>query len=274
MVAGLFAACDKLQQEGVSVMTFNIRYDNPGDGIFGWENRRDLLFWVIKKYDPDILAMQEALSGQVADLAAELSAYDWAGVGRDDGLSGGEHVPVFFRKDRFRLASEGHFWLSQTPALPGSKGWDAACPRMLSWVRLEETGTGYHYYVFNTHLDHVGEQARRESARLITDSIRAIAGLSPVVLTGDLNDQRGSESLEIITQLLADAGRVAEKSDTLSGTTFVGFPANIIGGSVIDHIFVSRHFSVEEYNITGDNNAGYYPSDHLPVMVRLKLKMP
>jgi endonuclease/exonuclease/phosphatase family metal-dependent hydrolase len=274
MVAGFFAACDKPQQEGVSVMTFNIRYDNPGDGIFGWENRRDLLFWVVKKYDPDILAVQEALSGQVADLATEFAGYGWAGAGRDDGLSRGEHVPVFFRKDRFRLAEEGHFWLSETPALPGSKGWDAACPRMLSWVMLEEVATGYHYYVFNTHLDHVGEQARVNSARLLTDSIRAIAGLSPVVLAGDMNDTRRSESMGIITKLLTDAGLEAERRDTLSGTTFVGFPASIIGGSVIDHIFVSRHFSVEEYSIIGDNNAGYYPSDHLPVMVRLKLKMP
>ncbi len=268
------ASCSAPQRENIEVMTFNIRYANPDDGMFSWDSRKELVFWLIEKYDPDILGVQEALRSQMDDLDTALNTYGWSGAGRDDGDTGGEYVPVFFKKDRFMLADEGHFWLSDEPGTPGSMGWDAACTRMVSWIKLREVGTGFEYYVFNTHFDHVGEEARKNSALLMADSIRHIASLKPVIITGDLNCGPESAPLGILSGLFIDAREEAVKADSASGTTYVGFPGNVMKGEIIDHILVSKHFRVDSYEIITDNAGGFFPSDHLPVRVSLSLKMP
>lgn len=267
-------SCSASQREHIEVMTFNIRYANPDDGMFSWDSRREMVYWLIEKYDPDILGIQEALKGQMDGLDSALNAYRWSGAGRDDGDTKGEYVPVFFKKDRFMLAGEGHFWLSDDPGIPGSTGWDAACTRMVSWIRLQEINTGFEYYVFNTHFDHVGEEARMNSARLMADSIRQIAGLKPVIITGDFNCGPGSAPLEVLSDLFMDARKEAVRADSVSGTTYVGFPGDLMQGEIIDHILLSKHFRVDEYEIITDNAGGFFPSDHLPVRVSLSLKMP
>ena len=273
MLAGLFAvSCSQPEPGNIDVMTFNIRYENPGDGMFAWDSRKEMVFWLIEKYDPDILGIQEALKGQMDELDASLNAYSWSGAGREDGLCKGEYVPVFFRKDRFELAGEGHFWLSQNPAKPGSMGWDAACTRMVTWIKLSEPQTRIEYFVFNTQFDHVGEEARLKSAQLLSDSVRHIAHQNPVIIMGDLNCGPESDPLNILSKHFSDARILAVKKDSLSATTFVGFPADLSRGDIIDHIFLSQHFGVDEYEIISDNAGGFFPSDHLPVRASLKLK--
>jgi len=267
-------SCSVPQRDNIDVMTFNIRYENPSDGMFVWDSRKEMVYWMIEKYDPDILGIQEALKGQMDELDEALTAYSWSGAGRDDGECKGEYVPLFFKKNRFMLADEGQFWLSDNPARPGSKGWDAACTRMVSWIKLQEINTAYEYFVFNTHFDHIGEEARLNSARLLSDSIRYIASLKPVIITGDLNCGPESDPLNILSELFSDSRLLAIKKDSLSGTTFVGFPADLSRGDIIDHIFISPHFGVDEYEIISDNAGGFFPSDHLPVRVSLSLKMP
>jgi endonuclease/exonuclease/phosphatase family metal-dependent hydrolase len=264
-------SCSGQERENIEVITFNIRYDNPADGIFSWENRKDMVFWVIDKYDPDILCMQEVLKSQMDELEAFLPDYCWSGAGRDDGAEKGEYVPVFFKKDHFVLADEGRFWLSESPDVPGSMGWDAACTRMVTWVKLKEILTAYEYFVFNTHFDHMGEEARMKSAQLLADHIHYIAGMKPVIITGDLNADPESSTVNILSQLFSDSRLEAEVLETVSGTTFIGFPADMNQGKIIDYIFVSQHFFIEEYEIISDNTGGYYPSDHLPVWVSLQM---
>lgn len=267
-------SCSSPERENIEVMTFNIRYENPGDGMFSWDSRKEMVFWMIEKYDPDILGIQEALQGQMEELDQALTDYRWSGAGRDDGECKGEYVPVFYRKDRFILADEGQFWLSDKPGQPGSKGWDAACTRMVSWIRLQEIASGYEYFVFNTHFDHVGEEARLNSARLLSDSIRLIASLKPVIITGDFNCRPESDPLNVLSELFSDSRLLAVQKDSLSGTTFVGFPPDLTRNDIIDHIFISPHFGVAEYEIISDNAGGFFPSDHLPVRVSLSLRMP
>ena len=267
-------SCSAPERENLEVMTFNIRYENPGDGMFAWDSRKEMVFWLLEKYDPDILGIQEALKGQMDELDEALSAYGWSGAGRDDGVCKGEYVPVFFKKDRFILAGEGQFWLSEKPGQPGSKGWDAACTRMVSWIKLQEIPTGYEYFVFNTHFDHVGEEARMKSAKLLADSISNIARLEPVIIMGDLNCGPGSDPINILSELFTDSRLAAIEKNSASGTTFVGFPADLTKGDIIDHIFISTHFGVDAYEIISDNAGGFFPSDHLPVRVSLSLKMP
>ena len=206
------------------------------------------------------------------NLEASLSQYAWFGAGRDDGETRGEYVPVFYRKDRFVIGGQGNFWLSDDPGTPGSIGWDAACSRMVSWLKLEEINGGRAYYVFNTHFDHVGEESRKKSAAILLDSIRHIAAGAPVIITGDFNCEPGSAPLLALEELFEDTREEAALKDEGSGTTFVGFPGDLMKGKIIDHIFVSRHFDVAEHEIISDNTNGFFPSDHLPVRVKLILK--
>ena len=268
-----FISCNPPQRDNIEVMTFNIRYENPDDGMFAWDSRREMVFWLIEKYDPDILGVQEALESQMNEMDTALCAYRWSGVGREDGECRGEYVPVFYKKDRFMLADEGQFWLSERPRDPGSMGWDAACTRMVSWIKLLEIDSGYEYYVFNTHFDHIGEEARLKSARLLSDSVRRIASLKPVIIMGDLNCGPESDPLNILSELFSDSRLLAKKKDS-TATTFIGFPADLTRSDIIDHIFISPHFGVDEYEIISDNAGGFFPSDHLPVRASLTLRMP
>jgi len=265
-------SCESPQYDHIEVMTFNIRYDNPGDGLFSWDGRKEMVYWMIEKYDPDILGIQEALKGQIDELNEALSEYAWAGVGRDDGNCKGEYVPVFYHRDRFTMADQGHFWLSESPAEAGSMGWDAACTRMVSWIKLQEISSGVEYFVFNTHFDHVGEEARLKSARLLSDSIQHIAGQNAVIITGDLNCGPDSDPLNILSDQFTNSRHMINP-ESGPQTTFIGFPADLSKNAIIDHIFISSHFDVNEYEIIDENANWFFPSDHLPVRVRLSYKI-
>jgi endonuclease/exonuclease/phosphatase family metal-dependent hydrolase len=270
----IFLSFSYPENEKLAVMTFNIRYDNPDDGMFSWDARKGMVFWLIEKYDPDIMGIQEALKGQMDELSVTLSDYQWSGVGRDDGQEQGEYVPIFYKTDRFTLLDAGHFWLSDKPEEPGSMGWDAACTRMVSWIKLSEISKGVNYFIFNTHFDHVGEEARINSARLLKDNILQIAGNDPVIVMGDFNCRPDSEPMQVLSQFLLDSRSILEEGEASLQTTFVGFPADLSGNKIIDHIFVSSHFNANAYEIIADNANGFFPSDHLAVQVNLSLKMP
>jgi len=137
----------------LKVMTFNIRYDNPSDGVFSWSNRKELVFDLIRDENPDIVGFQEVLESQANELEKALPGYSWYGVGREDGIHKGEFAPVFYRTDRFTSVSEETFWLSETPGIPGSMSWGTACTRICSLVRLQDHVTGTCLYIFNTHFD-------------------------------------------------------------------------------------------------------------------------
>jgi endonuclease/exonuclease/phosphatase family metal-dependent hydrolase len=264
-------ACGEPDKQNLDVMTFNIRYENPDDGMFAWDSRKEMVFWLIEKYDPDILGVQEALESQMLELDKALSTYDWTGVGREDGDCRGEYIPVFYRKDRFQIAEEGYFWLSERPEKAGSLGWDAACTRMVNWIGLVDTDKSK-YFVFNTHFDHVGEEARIKSAKMLSDSVKSIAGNSPVIILGDFNAPPGSDPLNILTEFFIDARVLGVEKAYESATTFVGFPADLTRSDIIDHIFITRHFNVEKFEIISDNAGGFFPSDHLPVFASLSRK--
>lgn len=176
--------------------TFNIRLQNKGDELagVGWSVRKDRVADYIKDNHIDIVGMQEVLYDQLNDLRIRLPEYDYVGVGRTDGKTKGEYSPVFFLRDRFKVLKKGNFWLSETPDVPGSKGWDAALERIASYVKLKDKVTGKVFMAVNTHFDHVGVVARRESAKLIMRKIQEIVGKRPAVVTGDFNVTEDDEA--------------------------------------------------------------------------------
>ncbi|ACU03043.1 endonuclease/exonuclease/phosphatase family protein [Pedobacter heparinus] len=254
----------------INVMSYNIRYNNDKDGENAWPNRKDEVKALVRFHDADILCVQEALALQ-ADQLLENTNYEMAGVGRTDGKREGEFSAVYFDKTRFVKKDGGTFWLSDTPEKP-SKGWDAAIVRICTWVRLYDKWNKKEFMVFNTHYDHVGVQARIESAKLIKKKIQEIAPALPVVLTGDLNVTPETEAITTIKTFLTDSKEVSEEPAYGPEGTFNGFKFNAPLKEKIDYIFINRGFKVQKFAVLTDSKNQRYPSDHLPIMARLFFK--
>ena len=253
------------------VMTWNIRYDNPGDGVSAWPVRRDRVGELVRFVQPDVVGFQEALVDQVAELEARLPGYHWTGVGRDDGAVAGEFSPVFYREDRVRVSATGTLWLSETPSLAGSVGWDAALPRIATWISFEDVD-GASYRVVNTHFDHVGSVARRSSAELLADSVEAWQAASPdtrFIVLGDFNAAPDQEPYQVLASRLRDARSVARDTHGPDETYF-GFMVADTSGRSIDHIFVGSGTEVVRTAVLTDHYRGRYLSDHLPVVADVR----
>ena len=260
-------------------MTFNFWTDHPRHPP--WAGRRDGAAAIVARHRPDLLGGQELRAHQVADLAARLREdYAWLGVGRDDGAGGGEFNPVFYRRERFEPRDGGTFWLSPEPDQPGSRGWGAACPRVVTWARFaERVGDGAgtdDVWLFNTHLDHASFRARREGARLLVRRVHDLAGPGArVVLTGDLNG--GERSAAVVTLRgggWRDSFRAAAKQ-TPGGArqkTWRGFHGSGLGAARLDYVFtLGEDVHVSHHAVLDDRGAdGRIVSDHRPVLVDLE----
>ena len=282
------------------VGSYNIRLKVSSDSVKGnvWQKRCQVICDQVNFMSPDIFGAQEVLHVQLLDMLQGLDGYDYIGVGRDDGKTGGEYAAIFYKPDRLRLLDQGNFWLSETPDRPGL-GWDAACVRVCTWGRFAgQTATDDEaFYFFNLHMDHVGVVARREGAKLIVRKIREIAQGAPVIVTGDFNVDQKDEIYSIFTEsgLLKDS-YLASRLRFAENGTFNSFDTELYTDSRIDHIFVSPDTEVESYGVLtnsywmpNDESAtklkGHdapqqidfskytrrQPSDHYPVFVRLSL---
>jgi endonuclease/exonuclease/phosphatase family metal-dependent hydrolase len=246
-------------RDGLVLMTFNIRYGTAEDGPNAWVNRRSLVAELIRRESPDVLAIQEGLAFQLEDLEDVLKGYRKLGQHREGGSSG-EFSGLYVHEARVTVLRWGEFWLSSTPDSVGSRGWDAALPRMAVWVDLRETGGGTPIRVYGTHFDHRGEIARLESARLI--ALHAKEG-PPAVIMGDLNAGEESEPLRVFRDLgYASAFSTLHPESTLG--TMNGFrdPA---GGDRIDHILLDPRLEPRRAEILDGRSGETWPSDHFPV---------
>ncbi len=254
----------------IKVLTWNIRYDNAGDSLNSWQHRKENVTAQLAKYAPEIIGLQEVLRSQLDYLQSRLNTYSHFGVGRDDGKEAGEYAPIFFNKFRFTAIDSGYFWLSENPSA-AVKGWDAACIRICTWVRLQDNQDKSTLFVFNTHLDHAGEKARNESALLIRDKIRAISGRDPVLMMGDFNCTDDTKAYADLTagKFLLDCRKTTIVPPEGPQFTFSGFDVKGKHGGVIDHILYRKFGKVLKYKIINDNKDGRYFSDHLPVFIEI-----
>lgn len=265
IVAGFQVWAQKKQ--AINLMTYNIRYATEKDGDNAWSKRKDNVRALVKFYDTDILCAQEALAEQY-DAILEGSDFEAVGAGRDDGKRKGEFSPIYYNKNRFNKKDGGVFWLSQTPDVP-SKGWDAMFNRVCTWVRLYDKLNKKEFLVFNTHYDHVGVQARIESAKLIKQKTQEIAPKLPVVYTGDLNVTPETDAIATIKSFLNDSKEVSIEPPYGPEGTFNGFKFDSPLKDRIDYIFVNKGFKVQKYGVLTDNKDQRYFSDHMPVLAKL-----
>lgn len=263
----IFPFC--LQAQNLKVMTYNIRYDNAGDGINQWDKRKTKVFDLIEKYDPDIIGVQEALHHQLTDIADELKQYEFFGAGRDDGKQKGEHSAVFIRKKKFKVLEQNTFWLSETPEVPGSKHWDAAITRVATWGRLQDKKSKAVFLMVNTHFDHRGKESRKNSALLLKERADALGKELPVIITGDFNFTRDKPPYEVMMD--SEGIRLIDAAPKEAPGTSCGFEVGSRPCSGIDYIFHTAHWQSRNFQVIQDHDGKYYPSDHLPVIVELTL---
>lgn len=268
----LVASCGKQPEAKVEVMSFNIRLDHAADSMNSWKYRKDHAAQMIAYYAPDILGMQEVVKNQLDDLKKCLPQYTALGVGRADGKEKGEYCSLFYKADRFELVKNGDFGLSETPDSIGKKGWDAACERIVTWAVLKDKLSGKEIAAFNTHFDHVGKVARSESAKLILEKIKQIAGDLPVIVTGDFNGTLDSEPIVVLTEGgMKNACATAKViyGPVWSFHNFGRIPLK--DRRLIDFIFVNGPVEVERYRTIGDKPDNGYLSDHAPVLATLNI---
>jgi len=252
------------------IASYNLRLNLASDGPNAWPKRAEAVKALIRYHEFDVFGTQEGLPEQIEDLA-RMDEFAHVGVGRDDGKRAGEHSAIFYRKARFEVLSQGDFWLSQTPDVP-SKGWDArCCNRLASWVQLRDRESQRRFYVFSVHFDHEGEVARKESAQLLLRKVKEIAGTAPVFCLGDFNSTPETEQIQRMQAALRDAYLVSQSPPYGPVGTFNGFKIDAEMKARIDYVFVSAGISVLKYGVLSDSLSGRFPSDHHPLLLRVRL---
>jgi endonuclease/exonuclease/phosphatase family metal-dependent hydrolase len=273
----LSACSGKGDNNVIKVITFNVRFDNPADSINAWSNREVQVGKFINDEKPDIFGMQEVLLSQYEVLDSALTDYSSVGVGRDDGARGGEMNPVFYRKDRFDMVRTITFWLSDSLNVPGSKGWGASLPRIVTWMELVEKNSHEHFYFFNTHFAHDSDSARIMSSRILLTEVVKITSGSPFIITGDFNMLPSSQGYAILTgpdesvPVLSDSYLISEEKPTGPSFTFNGF-SDKPGNGRIDYIFVKSGMKVLEHRTIAHKEKGVFISDHWPVEATVLIK--
>lgn len=265
----------RLQAE-TNVLSYNIRLDLASDSVNRWDNRKERVVQTILDNEADIVGLQEVIHHQLVYIAESLPNYDWMGVGRGDGMEKGEYSPIFYNKNKFTEVGSGYFWLSETPMEAGSKGWDAALPRIATWAKLQDNRTKRTVFVLNTHFDHMGQQARTESARLILEKINAYTKkeLFPVIVTGDFNATPESDVIKSITDVrnpfhLIDTRFISPKKLGVDWSFHNFGRLEMNKRPLIDYVFVQNNVSVLEYEVIDDTGGNGYTSDHCPVLVKV-----
>ena len=258
----------------LKVMSFNIRIDSQADGPNRWSNRRDFAANLIHFYDIDIFGAQEVFLNQMTDLQERLPRYASMGVGLEDGRTKGQHDPIFWKKERFDLVDHGYFWFAEDIRAVGQRAWDAASPRMASWAILKDRVSKKKLFFMNVHIDHIGQVARRESAKLILRQLDTLAKGLPVIVTGDFNAEPDSEPIRILTdpanpQHLTHTRSVA---DVRYGPEWSYHDYGRRSRNLwLDYILIRGPFETLRHGCLAEKLDDLYSSDHCPVMAVLHL---
>jgi endonuclease/exonuclease/phosphatase family metal-dependent hydrolase len=256
--------------QNLKIMTYNIRLDVASDGENAWPNRKDFFTSQIQFYSPDIFGVQEAMPNQVADIASALPKYNKFGIGREMEEKG-EACTIYYKKERFQLQESNTFWLSETPTVV-SRGWDAACNRVCTYGLFKDKNSKTTFWVFNVHLDHMGNEARVKGIQLILSKMKEINTRKyPVFLMGDLNSEPDTRQIAEIKKEMDDTREVSKEKPFGPSGTFNGFKHDQPVTLLIDYIFVSKNsgLKIKKHAVLSDSKDLKYPSDHLPVLIEI-----
>lgn len=270
----LIFGTDSLAQKELNVMSFNIRLDTPRDSANAWPHRKDFVASQVLFHDTHILGVQEALHHQMQDLQQRLPSFKYVGVARDDGKTRGEYSAIFYDTSRLKLITGATFWLAENPGDTGKRGWDAAITRVATWAKFKDLKSSREFFVFNTHYDHVGKTARKESSKLLKSKVLSIAGRKPVIITGDFNAQPDDEPIRELLEGSAkftNAKAVSQTGHYGPHGTFNAFGPKETAQAPIDYIFIKNGIQVLKHATLSQTWQGRFSSDHFPVFAVLRL---
>ncbi len=264
-------------QSPLNVMSFNIRFNTPRDSSNAWPLRKQFAASQIAFYEAHVIGLQEALKEQLDDLVFLNPKFKYTGRGRDDGKEAGEFSAVMYDTTRLRLLKSETFWLSETPTVPGSKSWDAAITRVVTWTQFLDMKTSKKFYFFNTHFDHIGKVARLESARILKRAIDSIAANDIAIITGDLNSKPTDDPLKLLlsnggSRTLIDAKSLSELPHFGPTGTFNGFGPKETDDLPIDYIMLNKKLRVLKHASLSETIGGRFSSDHFPVYAQIMVK--
>jgi endonuclease/exonuclease/phosphatase family metal-dependent hydrolase len=254
----------------LSVMSFNIRYGTASDGENHWLRRREQLFALLREQQADVVGLQEALHGQIAEILQAVPGYAYVGVGRSDGRQAGEYAAILYRTARLQIRRSDTFWFSDTPGVVKSTSWGNQIERICTWAYFEDR-EGPSFYLYNVHLDHLSQPSRERSVALLISTIGARDPRAPAVVTGDFNAGEDNAATAAMRAAFRDSFRVLHPDATEVGT-FSGFTLGRTAGDKIDYVFVEPGVEVLDAVIVRTSRDGRYPSDHFPMTARIRLR--
>ncbi|MGF2411008.1 MAG: endonuclease/exonuclease/phosphatase family protein [Ferruginibacter sp.] len=262
-------------QQQVKVMSFNVRLDVASDGENRWDARKERVAALMNYYEADFIGGQEVQHHQLQFLKTKLTNYNHIGVGRDDGKEAGEYSCIFYNSKNYKVVEQSTFWLSLTPDTVGM-GWDAVCNRVCTYGLFQSVKTKKMVWVFNTHFDHVGKTARRESAKLITKKINELQEKKnvPVIITGDFNSAPTDEPAQYMAAAFINSRTASAQPAYGPADTWNGFQFDKKPEGCIDYIFISKDkkLTVKKFVTITDSYEKKYPSDHFPILATLELQ--
>lgn len=251
------------------VLSYNILTVDNFFSTGPWRIRKQRIAQLVRQEQSDIVGMQEALFSMMEGLSALLPDHAYVGVGRDDGQRQGEYAGIFYRTSRLELLETKTFWLSENPDFPGRIGWDARCPRIVTWAYFRDRKTGTTFYIFNTHFDHRGKRAQKESARLLAKEALRISQGRPSIVMGDFNVSEDSRAYRLFKKYsgFLDAISLGPHEGPRWTFSFYG-----LFKSKIDFIFVHPSIKVYRHAILPEDPwAPTLRSDHLPISTLVEI---
>ena len=259
----------------IKAMTFNIRVTNPFDIGNPWSKRKKLVVDRLASHGADVIGLQEVLNSQLKYIKKSLPGYSTYSAGRSNGKTKGEACPILYRTDRFTMLDSGTFWFSKTPDKPSTR-FGNFCPRICSWVQLQDKNTGTGLYIYNLHLDNLSQSSRGKSVRQLAKHIAARKTSEPFIVMGDFNMTLENPAMRYLQQI-PDLQMTDAWLSVNSGKSNIGTRHNFSGktnGPKIDHIPISKNVQALEVDIDQTDVNGKYPSDHYPVIAKILLKKP
>ncbi len=255
-------------------MSYNIRLGSVDDGENHWNIRKQALVDLIDYYEPDFLGTQEGQQPQLDFMAQNLPHYSYVGKPRTNDPNG-EFTAIFYRTDKFEIVEQNTFWMSETPEKI-SKGWDAAYERISTYVLFKDKTSKKLFWMMNTHFDHIGKEARRNSALMMISKMEELKKKKdvPIFLTGDFNAVETDEPIQVLKTKLQDTKNISEKKVYGPDYSFTGFKFPKNETEILDYIFIypSTKVKVKKVRVISDFYAnGKYPSDHFPILTNFDI---
>ena len=247
------------------VISSNIRFDNPTDGLNRWENRKPHLGQLITQFAPDLLSTQEGRLPQIEQLTQVLPNLQLATTHRP-WISYRMYPCIFFNPHTIEIIDSGDIWLSKTPQLPGSLSFKSSFPRLATWIKAQFKESQKHFVYINTHLDHVLGYTRLKQIQVLLKELTQInTDNFPMIVTGDFNESPLGKTRKKLMSLAPNLYDPWIQFNHQEESSYHSFTGKNEKGTRIDWILPDLTFKCLQIQLDKTTFEGRYPSDHFPL---------